>query len=686
MKSCFAILTVLAIVSASPVVAQNKKKGLDFTRDIQPILETLSAEERSILLDWAEAGAPIPLIAGHQVSETDFFQEKIAPLFAQHCLECHDSSAREGALDLSRKESAFKGGDSGKAILPGNAEESSLWESVFFDDMPEDRPHLSQEQKDLIKQWIDDGAEWTVDWIDPAIYEKEDSKENWIRRLTVDEYIETVWHATGVDIEKEVRDVLPPDLRADGFSNTAYNLNVDFDHVQAYAKLANLIVGQMDVLAFAERFYKDLKFTDNDMGALLDKMGRWLLRGPLNDGEIIAIRGISTTVASAGGDKEEAVRLMIEGMLQSPRFIYRLEKQRAQKTVSPVSEYELASRLSYMIWGGPPDEELFRSAEKNELKYPFELEKQVKRMLANPRAVKHSTKFIQEWLDLDRLENLRPNSEKFPNWNPELAADMRAETLAYFQEVIWSQNRPLGDLLNTQITFVSPALADFYGLQSADATTLENGLVRFDLSENPYRGGLLTQGSMLTVGGDEASMVTRGLFVLHDLLRGTVKPPPPGLDVIPIPAKPGESNRFIAMIRVNDKTCGGCHSRFEPLAFGLEKFDGLGAFHHVDEHGNELREDGELLIPGNSEAVPYKTVSELMDLLAQSDRVNETLTWKVAQWALGRPLTLEDAFVLDRIHETAKKEGGSYPSVISALVMSELVQTTRTEPIASTLN
>lgn len=281
MKRILVISVILALANPSAIVAQKNKKGLDFTRDIQPILEALSPEERSKVLDWAESGAPIPLIAGHGAVEAnqDFFQDKIAPLFAQHCLECHDSSAREGALDLSRMEPAIKGGDSGVAILPGNGDESLLWESVFFDDMPEDRPLLSQEQKDLIKQWIDDGAEWTVDWIDPAVYEKEDSSESWIRRLTVDEYIETVLYATGVDVENEAREMLPPDLRADGFSNTAYNLIVDFDHVQAYAKLANIIVGEMDVLAFADRFYKDLKFTDNDMGALLDKMGRWLLRG-----------------------------------------------------------------------------------------------------------------------------------------------------------------------------------------------------------------------------------------------------------------------------------------------------------------------------------------------------------------------------------------------------------------------
>ena len=689
MNRFFPVVVSFLMIGCLGLSAQKKQPGgIDFVRDIQPILEALAPDQRSKVLDWAENGAPIPVIGNHGavVQEKDFFQSKVAPILAKHCLECHDTAVKEGALDLSRKESAFLGCDSGEAIIPGNAEESNLWESVYFDDMPEDRPPLSQEEKDVLKVWINEGADWTVDWIDPAVYEKESSGENWIRRLTVNEYIETVYRATGVDIEKEARELLPPDNRADGFSNTAYNLNVDLGHVQAYATLAGIIVERMDVLKFADGFYKNLKFTDKDMGALLESMGKWLLRGPLDKHEVVAFRGISTTVAGSGGSSEEAVSLMLEAMLQSPRFIYRVENQRGDGSLSPVNEYELASRLSYTVWGGPPDEALMEAADKGELKYPFVLRKQVDRMLADERAVAHSAQFIYEWLNLGRLDNLRPNEDKFPDWDAALAEDMRAETLAFFKEVVWNQNRPLGDLMNAQLTFASPRLAEHYGLLTADATTVEDGLSKYDLEENAHRGGLLTHGSVLTIGGDEASMVTRGLFVLHDLLRGTVKPPPPGLDTTPVPASPGQSNRMVSMMRINDNACGGCHARFEPLAFAFEKFDGVGAFHASDEHGNDLREDGELIVPGAPEPVTYQTVAQLADLLAESDRVSKTLTWKVAQWALGRPLTLDDAPFLDSIHETAKKEGGTYSSVISALVMSELVQTTRTEPLESTLN
>ncbi|MCA9014666.1 MAG: DUF1592 domain-containing protein [Planctomycetaceae bacterium] len=604
------------------------------------------------------------------------FETQVAPLLAQNCLDCHDSAAKKGQLDLSRKAAAFSGGASGKVIVPGKAGESLLWEQIKSGAMPPEGKSLTDQEKTVLKQWIDEGAVWSVDVIDPAVYVYEGrTGAVWLQRLTVPEYIETVRSAVGVDITQEARELLPPDLRADGFSNTAYNLNVDLKHVEIYSRLAEIIVGRMDVMKFASRFSKSRKLsTDDTMRKFIADMGKWFFRGPLDEREVTTYSGIATTVASAGGDYQEAVHLLIEAMLQSPRFIYRIENQRGDGSAWPVGEYELASRMSYIIWGGPPDSELMRAADAGELHDRAMVEKQARRMLQDPRAVSRSLQFLSEWLNLDRLNNLRPDRKKFPNWSDELAADMRDETQAYFKEIVWEQNRPLADLLNAQLTYATPRLAAHYGLKPNGP-----GLQRYDLSSIPARGGLLTQGSVLTVGGDEASMVTRGLFVLQGVLRGVVKDPPPGLDITPVPSKPGLSQRRIAEQRLANVSCSGCHVRFEPLAFGLEKFDGLGAFHERDEHGNQLREDGEILFPGAAKPVAYQTSAALMNLLAESPRVQESLTWKVTQFALGRPLVASDARILDQIHQAAQKNGGTYSSLMTAIVMSDLVRMTKTE-------
>jgi len=603
------------------------------------------------------------------------FETEIAPLIARHCLECHDASTKQGGLDLSQRSTALAGGENGAAIQPGKSAASLLWEMVESDAMPADREPLPADEKRRLRQWIDDGAAWSLDTIDPAVYAHDNpAAGNWVRRLTVAEYIETVRSTLGVDIEKEARELLPPDLRADGFTNTAYNLNVDLKHVDAYAHLAEIVVGRMDVAAFARRFSSSRKLTDDSMRGLIAKMGPWVLRGPLEEHEIVALRGVSTTVASAGGGYDEAVAYTLQAMLQSPRFVYRIERQRGDGSAWPVDNYELASRLSYILWGAPPDEELYRAAERGELDRGG-IRKQTARMLRDPRAVARSVQFVDEWLNLARLANLRPNPDKFPNWDARLAADMRDETRAFFEDVVWRQQRPLVDLLNAQVTFATPRLARHYGLPPAG-----QGLARYDLNEVPERGGLLTHGSVLTVGGDEASMVSRGLFVLHDFLRGVVKDPPPCVDTTPVATKAGLTQRAIAESRIANKNCGGCHARFEPLAFGLEQFDGLGAFHRRDEHGNPLRDDGQILFPGSAGAVSYQSAAELMDLLADCDRVAQTITWKLAQFALGRPLGAADAATVQQIHELAQQDGGTYAALINAIVTSDLVLTTRTEP------
>ena len=630
-----------------------------------------------------QARGPQLLVQKQEDPRQQHFEMSIAPLLAQHCLECHDSASKEGGLDLSRKATALVGGDSGPALLPGKATASPLWEAVESDEMPAERTALSAQEKELLRKWIDDGATWSLDRIDPAVYVHNTRvSKNWLRRLTVPEYIQTVHSTLGIDIAEDARKILPQDVRADGFSNTAYNLNVDLKHVDAYARLAQIIVDRMDVVKFAAQFSKSQKFTDKDMGKLISKMGKWILRGPVEEHEIIAYRGISTTVASTSGSFEEAVSYILEAMLQSPRFIYRIEDQRGDGTVLPVSEYELASRMSYIVWGSSPDQELIRAADEGELYELDQVRAQVRRMLDDPRAVEHSLRFITEWLNLSRLGNLRPDPEKFPGWEAQIADDMRKETLAFFHDVVWKQNRPLSDLLNAQLTYVTPRLAAHYGMPARDDSERKGDgaeLMRYDLAAVPGRGGLFTHGSVLTVGGDEASTVTRGLFVMRELLRGVVKDPPPCVDTRPIATKPGLTKRAIALERIGNAACGGCHSKFEPLAFGLEKFDGLGTYHEKDEHGNDLRDDGEILFPGEAESVSYKSSAELMDLLAGSQRVRQSITWKLTQFALGRPLVAADAASVAAIHKASQDEGGTYRSLITAIVTSDLVRMARTE-------
>ena len=602
------------------------------------------------------------------------FRERVAPLLGARCVECHNAANASGKLDLSRNEGLLAGGESGSAL-------EEIKRQLADNQMPQDRPPLSDDEKQLIHEWLDAKAPWSGGVLDHNDYLNTGDGKNWIQRLTVEEYVATVQATVGVDIESAARKLLPQDLNADGFRNTAYNLNVDLDHIEAFANLAELIVEEVNVPQFAKRFGGRGRLDVDDVRKTVAKMGRWVLRGPLNEQETGAFAQIAVSVANNGGTYREAMTLILQAMLQSPRFIYRIENQRGPGDSWHADAYELASRMSYIVWGASPDEELLDLAESGKLYDEQVVHQQLERMLKDPRAVKRSLDFASQWLKLNRLQSLQPDPKHFPKWRAELGADMRRETLAYFEEVCWKQRLPMSALMNAPFTYVTPRLGDHYQLPKSlwDPQAPADKLLRVDLAKTPSRGGLLTHGSVLTVGGDDASMVTRGLFVLQDVLRGSVSDPPPCVDTTPVPTQKGLTQRGIAEGRIANQSCGGCHQRFEPLAFGLERFDGLGSYHEQDEHGNALREDGSLLVPTTAESVAYKTSNELMKLLAGSPRVQECLTWKVAQFSLGRPLVAADVPTLKQLTAQAEQAGGSYADIIAALILSDLVQSTRQE-------
>ncbi|MEL0096728.1 MAG: DUF1592 domain-containing protein [Planctomycetaceae bacterium] len=603
------------------------------------------------------------------------FESRIAGLLTKHCLECHDTPNAKGGLDLSQQITATQGGDSGKAIVPGNLDESLLLHSIANNEMPKKRTPLTPKEKQALTDWIQGGANWTVKVIDPAIYGVHtNADEIWVRRLTVPEYISTVKHTLGVEISDRAHELLPPDLRADGFSNTAYNLSVDLKHIEAYQQLAQRIAEQVDTNAFLKQFTNRTSFGEKERRATVTNIAEWVLRGPVEERELSLFMGIYVAVAEADGSFRDSIPFILEAMLQSPRFMYLIENQRGDGSRTYLSSYELANRMSYMIWGGPPDRELLSAAKDGGILSSSVYDAQLQRMLTHPRAELHSIQFITEWLNLNHLDNLRPSRKAFPDWSSELTQDMKIETQEFFREVVWRQDKPMSSLLNTQVTFANAALARHYGL-----TPVAEDWQRYDLKAVPSRGGILTHGSVLTLGGDDASMVTRGLFVMHDFLRGVVKDPPPCVDTTPIASSKGTTQRSLAEMRIQNNACGGCHSKFEPLAFGLEKFNGIGVFIDTDEHGNRLREDGNILLPGTAEAVQYTTTKELMDLLADSERVQQTMVWKLTQFMLGRPLGPEDARAMEAIHQQSMEDRGTYSAMVRAIMNSDLVLKKRTE-------
>jgi hypothetical protein len=490
------------------------------------------------------------------------------------------------------------------------------------------------------------------------------------RRLTVAEYVATVEAALGVDIALEAEAGLPPDLRTDGFSNTAGSLIVTIDHVETYAEIAQQIVAALDVEALIAQHASCSDFSADCEREIVANLGEHIYRGPLSELEIDAIVPLFDTVATEGESFAVATGLVLETMLQSPRFLYRLEREQAEAPTRALDGYELASRLSFLLWGASPDEALYQAAASG-LGSEAAIVAHVERMLDDPRARATSLRYLRDWLNLDRLDNLARDPARFPDWDPELGRLMKAETLAFFEHLVWDEQRPLGELFNAQRTFVAPALAEHYGF---------GGDGEVDLSSIPERGGLLTQGSISTIGGNSESMVGRGLFLLENILCGHVDSPPPGVDTTPPEAAPGKSQRSYSEERVNNSSCSGCHRQMEPQAWGLERFDATGFHRLEDAYGNALAEDGWVSFPGRDAPVSYDTSAELMDLLADSSEIRACFAAKSAQFAYGRPLgQVEDGCLLGGIQQSFEASSFSYRELMLAIATSAAFRTIHTQ-------
>lgn len=488
-----------------------------------------------------------------------------------------------------------------------------------------------------------------------------------VRRLTVPEYVATVKAVLDVDIEAEAVDQLPPDLRADGFSNTAGSLIVTLDHVEVYDELGAAAVDRItDFPTFIDAHTSCTEMTDACQGELVDSLGALLYRSPLEPEEASLLLAIFDDVEAEGEGFEVAAKLVLRAMLQSPRFLYRMETEIGGEPNRALDGHELASRLSYLLWGAPPDETLYQAAAQDGLRSEAEIEAQVRRMLKDERAKLTARRYLTDWLHLGRLDNLKRDPSQFPDWDEALGRDMKEETIRFFEHLVWEEERPLADLFNAQTTFVSPALASHYGLPEPGADG------QIDLTDIAERGGLLTQGAMATVGGNSASMVARGLYLLENVLCSRVGSPPAGIDTTPPEIEPGKSQRTYSEDRVDNASCGGCHVQFEPLAWGLERYDPTGVYALEDQYGNELYQDGQVLFPGQGEIIDYTSTAELNELLADNDVVKACMAEKSSQYAIGRPLAKAEDCSLEVVDEHFLSSGGTYQDLMVAIALSPM--------------
>jgi hypothetical protein len=389
-------------------------------------------------------------------------------------------------------------------------------------------------------------------------------------------------------------------------------------------------------------------------------------RGPAADGEIELYARVFDGQRQAGESYNQSLRLALAAVLVSPRFLFRIEADSDaadSEAIRLLGDYELASRLSYFLWSTMPDAELFAVAAAGELRRPEVLRQQVGRMLHDRRRQALIENFAGQWLQLRNLSVLAPDKGVYPGFDDALRQAMRRETELFFEAIV-EEDRSLLEFLDARYTFVNERLAKHYGLEGISGDQFQR--VEFP---NDQRGGVLTHAAILTVTSNptRTSPVKRGKWVLENFL-GTVPPPPPPmveeLDDSAGAALKGTLRQRTEQHRANP-ACASCHLRMDPLGFGLENFDGIGAWR---------TKDGEFTIDPSGDlpsGESFKTPRELRAILvAHRDEFIRCLTEKMLTYALGRGLEYYDKCATDRIAAAVHKADYRFSTLIEEIVMS----------------
>jgi hypothetical protein len=491
----------------------------------------------------------------------------------------------------------------------------------------------------------DDGSTTTA----PVIPASLDSRR--IRRLTREEYANTLKDLLGTPTDYGA--TLPADQVVNGFDGNSDVLEVGSLLADQLRQNAETIADAFDLGSIG------CPASQGEACArtFAQTFGQRALRRPLKQDEVDRYAALFQ-VGAANGGFEVGIRTIVQGMLQSPSFLYRTELGTHTSDGFALTPWEVASELSYLFWRTMPDAELTQHATSGDLLQPDVVAAEAARLLASPRANAMLDGFVDEWLEVDRIAQSPKDAATYPSFTPAVLGDMIGETHAFFENVARDPQGTFATLLTADYSYVTPSLAQFYGLTSPPNG---QGLVKTNVA--PDRGGLLTLGSILTTEATPtaANPVRRGKLVRVRMLCQDVPPPPPGLNAKIPPLDPKAPNRQKFAAHESNPSCSGCHQLLDPIGFGFERFDGVGRVLSgtIDTTG---------AIKGSASSdTTFDGVRDLEQKLAASD---DARTCFVRQWvrsALGVSDTDSSGAEITRLASATKASGTSVQALLRAM-------------------
>jgi mono/diheme cytochrome c family protein len=396
----------------------------------------------------------------------------------------------------------------------------------------------------------------------------------------------------------------------------------------------------------------------------LTAFARRAFRRPPTDTELARLMKLFALAESKGDPFMVAIRLPLKAILVSPHFLFRIEDDpKPPATARALNDYELATRLSYFLWSSMPDGELFDLAARGELTKPGVVKAQVLRMLKDPKARALTENFATQWLQLKELNVVSPDPARFPNWDEDLRKSMVREAEQVFEYVV-KEDRSVLEFLDADYTFVNARLARHYGIPNVRGPEFRKVPVT-----DGRRGGVLTQAGLLTLTSNptRTSPVKRGKWVYENILGLNAPPPAPDVpELPPVGQIKGTVRQQLELHRANP-SCATCHAKLDPLGFGLENFDAIGAWRAED---NKVKVDASGVLPDGAK---FDGPAELRKvLLGKADQFRRCLSEKMLTYALGRGMEHYDKCAVDEITTKLKGPGHDhFSALILAIVESD---------------
>ena len=401
-------------------------------------------------------------------------------------------------------------------------------------------------------------------------------------------------------------------------------------------------------------------------GMIIERLARRAFRRPVSADELQRLLQIASTAQSRGARFEEAIQHVLAAILVSPHFLFRVESlpNGSATEPQPISQHELATRMSYFLWSSMPDEELFAAAAAGKLHEPGVLRHQVDRMLQDQKSQAIVDQFAMQWLNLGQLVLVEPDPERFPDFDESLRQAMLEESRLFFKTIIRA-DRSILDLLLADDTLVNGPLAKHYGIDGIEGDEFQPVKL-----SGTQRGGVLTQASVLTITSNptRTSAVKRGKWILENLL-GTPPPPPPE-NVEPLADDNSETLAGTLRQRLEQHRtkleCATCHERMDPLGFALENYDAIGAWR---DHELEHPIDSSGRLPDGTQ---FSGPRQLQEFLYKEKREEfcRCFAERILTYALGRGLQYQDRCTVDELVESLRQNDYKFSSLVQGIVTS----------------